>query len=163
MTSMLLKTARNGLLLVVLCGALSLSAQAEEQPPTVEQLKQDTEQLIDKLGHYSADQRDEAMHSIDETLAALDRRIDQLKQDLAENWDDMSDATRKETRKSLEALQAQRKTVGNWYDRLSASSSSAWDNVKKGFSEAYGKLSEAWQDAEDDMDDNQAGKRDQSI
>jgi uncharacterized coiled-coil protein SlyX len=141
------------LMLVALLGLGSAAVQADEaqQPPTMEQLKHDTANLIDKLGNYSAEQRDEAAASIKGTLDELDQRIDVLEKRLAENWDDMSKASREKTRQSLDALRAQREKVGDWYDRLKGSSSSAWDDVKGGFSRAYDKLSDAWEETEKSM------------
>ncbi len=141
------------LLLIVLLGVGPAAVQADEaqKPPTMEQLKHDTANLIDKLGSYSAEQRDEAAASIKGTLDELDQRIDVLEKRLAENWDDMSKASREKTQQSLDALRAQREKVGDWYDRLKGSSANAWDNVKGGFSRAYDKLSDAWEETEKSM------------
>lgn len=141
------------LMLVALLGIVPAAVQADEaqQPPTMEQLKHDTANLIDKLGNYSAEQRDEAAASIKSTLDELDQRIDLLEKRLADNWDDMSEASREQTRQSLDALRAQREKVGDWYDRLKGSSSNAWNGVKGGFSQAYDKLSDAWEETEKSM------------
>lgn len=141
------------LVLVAFLGAAPIVVHADEaqQPPTMEQLKHDTANLIDKLGSYSAEQRDEAAASIKGTLDELDRRIDVLEKRLADNWDDMSEASRKQTRQSLDTLRAQRAKVGDWYDRLKGSSANAWDAVKGGFTRAYGNLSDAWENTEQSM------------
>lgn len=147
------KTRLRHLMLIALLGAVPAAVQAEEaqQPPTMEQLKQDTANLIDKLGNYSAEQRDEAAASIKGTLDELDKRIDVLEKRLADNWDNMSEASRQKTQQSLEALRAQREKVGDWYDRLKGSSASAWDNVKGGFTRAYDNLSNTWEETEKSM------------
>lgn len=141
------------LMLVALLGVVPAAAQAEEaqQPPTMEELKHDTENLIDKLGNYSAEQRDEAAASIKDTLDELDQRIDVLEKRLDENWDDMSEASREKTQQSLDALRAQREKVGDWYERMKSSSASAWDDVRDGFTRAYDNLSNAWQETEKSM------------
>jgi len=106
---------------------LPLPASAQEsQPPTVDQLRQDTQALIDKLGDYSAEQRDKALEAASESLARLDERIARLREELQENWDAMSRESRETTREQLEALEKQRAQVADWYDRLRSSSASAW-------------------------------------
>ncbi|TBW48742.1 hypothetical protein EZI54_20865 [Marinobacter halodurans] len=141
------------LMLAALLGVVPVMAQADEpqQPPTMEALKHDTENLIDKLGNYSAEQRDEAAASIKESLDELDQRIDVLEKRLDENWDDMSEASREKTQQSLDALRAQREKVGDWYERLKGSSANAWEDVKDGFTRAYDNLSDAWKDTEESM------------
>ncbi|MEQ5834909.1 hypothetical protein [Marinobacter sp. NFXS9] len=148
------KTTRlRHLMLVALLGFVPVAASADEaqQPPTMEELKHDTENLIDKLGNYSAEQRDEAAASIKESLDELDQRIDVLEKRLDENWDDMSEASREKTQQSLDALRAQREKVGDWYERLKGSSANAWEDVKDGFTRAYDNLSDAWKDTEESM------------
>ena len=150
-------------LLALLSWSFAPVVAAEEDETTVEQLKQDTQELGRTLKYFSADQKDQAIASINETLKALDARIGQLEKELAENWEDMSELTRERTRKSIESLQEQRSTVAEWYDRLKNSSVSAWDRMKKGFSDAYDDLSESWEEAEEDMSEGDAERRQDSI
>ena len=150
-------------LLALLSWSFAPVVAAEEDETTVEQLKQDTQELGRTLKDFSADQKDQAIASINETLKALDARIGQLEKELAENWEDMSELTRERTRKSIESLQEQRSTVAEWYDRLKNSSVSAWDRMKKGFSDAYDDLSESWEEAEEDMSEGDAERRQDSI
>lgn len=150
-------------LLVLLSWSFAPVVAAEEDETTVEQLKQDTQELGRALKDFSADQKDEAIESINKTLKALDTRIEQLEKELAENWDDMSELTRERTRKSIESLREQRGTVAEWYDRLKDSSASAWDRMKKGFSDAYDDLSESWEEAEDDINEGSAERHQDSI
>lgn len=127
-------------------------AAPDSQAPTVEQLKQDTQALAEKLQHFTADQRDQAMTSIRSTLKALDQRIGELRQSLSDHWGRMSDKSRAESQRQLNELLAQRKRVQGWSERLKDSSASAWNSVKKGFSNAYRGLSEAWQNSEKILD-----------
>ncbi|MDG5499535.1 hypothetical protein [Marinobacter sp. BGYM27] len=148
---------------IALATPMLASAEAEDTPPSVEELKQDTRALAEKLKNYTAEQRDEAARSISDTLEVLDERIATLEKRVAEDWDEMSDATREQTRESLDALRAQREKVGDWYERLKDSSSTAWGRMKKGFSSAYEGLSEAWDNAEREVEADENEKRRNSI
>ncbi len=141
--------------LVLLPQAHAQATDSDSKAPTAQELKQDTEALAEKLKHYSADQRDQAAQSIRETLREFDAGIDRLSRKLSKNWDSMSEKSRRQTQKQLDELRAQRAKVGKWYQRLEDSSSSAWDSMKKGFSNAYKGLSEAWGRARKKLDDGQ--------
>ncbi|MGP4844001.1 hypothetical protein ACTXGQ_07710 [Marinobacter sp. 1Y8] len=151
------------LLAVMALGMPALASAEDDKAPSVEELKQDTQALADKLKNYTAEQRDEAARSISDTLDVLDARIATLEKRVAEDWDDMSEATREQTRKSLDVLRAQREKVGDWYDRLKDSSSTAWGSMKKGFSDAYDGLSDAWEKAENEVETDDGEKRRNSI
>ncbi|HBC36504.1 MAG TPA: hypothetical protein DC045_19795, partial [Marinobacter adhaerens] len=99
--------------------------------------------------------------SINKTLSALDKRIQELEQQLSKNWDDMSDTARERSQKSLESLREQRARVQNWYQELKDSSASAWEKARKGFSDAYEALSEQWNNTEEELQDSE--KRSDSI
>lgn len=163
MTSRRTTGLKTAVLLAVIALGMPVLASAEDGVPSVEELKRDTQALADKLKNYTAEQRDEAASSISDTLDVLDARIATLEKRVAEDWDDMSDATREQTRKSLDALRAQREKVGDWYDRLKHSSSTAWGSMKKGFADAYDGLSDAWEDAENEVDADEVEKRRNSI
>lgn len=143
-------------MVLVVFGSASVGlAQAAEEKTTVEDIKAETRELTRKLSAYGAEQRDEAIQSIETTLEDLDARIEVLEQRIDRNWDQMSDAAREEAQANLRALREQRTKVAKWYDSLKASSANAWDKVKAGFSDAYQDLSEAWQNAEDAFEDEQ--------
>ncbi|WP_148863800.1 sll1863 family stress response protein [Marinobacter fonticola] len=143
-----------GRLALVLAGIVGFTAvQADDNDVSVEALKQDTQALAQKLESYTADQREDAIQAINQTLDALDKRIDSLEEGLAENWDEMSDEAREETQRSLDALKDQRAKVAEWYARLKDSSVSAWSAIKGEFADAYDRLSEAWRNAEDEVDE----------
>ena len=155
------------LTLALLATAPAARAEADNSAPTIEQLQQDTQALAEKLKNYSASQKDEAMQSIRDTLAKLDERITVMSRNLADNWDQMSDKSRAEAQDKLDQLQAQRAQVEDWYERLKNSSSSAWSAMKKGFSDAYQGLSEAWRNTEKELEqddgDQQQTLRQKSI
>lgn len=136
---------------LVLVLALGISGSLQAEPngdSSVESLKKETRELGQALKEFGSDQKAEAETAIENTLSALDKRIETLQQELDQNWDDMSDKARERSRMSLESLQEQRQRVQQWYDELQASSSSAWERAKQGFSNAYEALSEQWNETE---------------
>ena len=148
-------------LVFVLALGMSGSLQAESSgDSSVESLKKETRELGQALQEFGADQKAEAETAIENTLSALDKRIDTLQQELDQNWDDMSDTARERSRKSLESLQEQRQRVQQWYDELQARSSSAWERAKQGFSNAYEALSEQWNETERKLMDDSDKKND---
>ena len=88
----------------------------------------------------------------------LDRRIDELETKIADDWDQMSGAAREKTRESLKTLRKKRNDVAEKYGSLKASSTSAWEEMKQGFSEAYQDLSDAWANSVNAFDKNTADK-----
>ena len=57
----------------------------------------------------------------------------------------MNKAAREKARANLKALRKQRNEVAEWYGGLKASSADAWEHMKKGFSDAYKSLGDAWE------------------
>ena len=147
---MTLKRITFALLVAASC-TFAASLQAESADSSVDKLKQQSQELGETLQEYGADQKDQAEDAINRTLAALDKRIAQLESELSENWDDMSSVARERSQESLASLREQRERVQAWYNELKASSASAWERAKKGFSDAYDALSEQWNETERDL------------
>jgi predicted RNase H-like nuclease (RuvC/YqgF family) len=138
-------------LLVVASCTLAAPLHAESADSSVDELKQESRELGEALQEYGADQKDQAEDAINRTLSALDKRIAELEKELSENWDDMSKIARERSQESLASLREQRARVQAWYNELKASSASAWEQAKKGFSDAYEALSEQWNETERDL------------
>lgn len=147
---MTLKRITFALLVAASC-TFAASLQAESADSSVDKLKQQSQELGETLREYGADQKDQAEDAINRTLAALDKRIAELESELSENWDDMSSVARERSQESLASLREQRERVQAWYNELKASSASAWERAKKGFSDAYDALSEQWNETERDL------------
>ena len=147
---MTLKRITFALLVAASC-TFAASLQAESADSSVDKLKQQSQELGETLREYGADQKDQAEDAINRTLAALDKRIAELESELSENWDDMSSVARERSQESLASLREQRERVQAWYNQLKASSASAWERAKKGFSDAYDALSEQWNETERDL------------
>ncbi|MTW21060.1 hypothetical protein [Allochromatium palmeri] len=122
------------------------AAASDTQPPSVEAIEQDTQDLLESLKAYGADQRQEAVEATKTALDAADKRIDTLQTRLDDNWDSMSEAAREKAQASMKALRERRTQVAEWYGSMKSSSESAWDEIKEGFAQAYQALDEAWDD-----------------
>jgi hypothetical protein len=119
-------------------------AKSHGDNTTIKAVQQEAQDLIEALKDYSADQRDAAIQRSKTALDILDRRIDALETKIADDWDQMGSAAREKTRESLKILRKKRNDVAEKYGSLKASSTSAWEEMKQGFSDAYEDLSDAW-------------------
>jgi len=136
------------LCLVAVLGVVTVGhAETGSDETRIQEVKQETRDLIETLKDYGADQRDEAVKTTTEALAKLDRRIDTLETRIDDNWDQMDKAAREKARASLRALRKQRIQLAEWYGGWKESSASAWEHMKTGFSNAYQALDRAWEKA----------------
>ncbi|MBE0494112.1 MAG: attachment glycoprotein G [Thiomicrospira sp.] len=118
-------------------------AQTANEPVTSQDVKKETQELINTLGQFTAAQRDEAKQTAEQAMKKLDSRIESLEKRIDTNWDSMTQATQSKTQASLNALRQQRNELAEWYKGFMNSSSSAWDDVKKGFSDTYQSINDA--------------------
>jgi hypothetical protein len=138
-------------LIYVLAAATTGYTMESSQKTSFSEVKRETWELIQALKSYTADQRDTAIQKSKSALNDLDNRIDDLETRIDNNWDTMDKATRQKARESLRALRKQRIRVAEWYGSLKSSTVSAWDHMKKGFSDAVEELSDAWQKSENEF------------
>lgn len=131
-------------------------AEAADEATSIQEVKKEASELVEALKNYTADQRDEAMNASKNALDMLDERIDTLESRVDEDWDQLSQAARAETRESLKALRDQRTRAAEWYGSMKTSSTGAWEEMKKGFSNAYGELAQAWEKAEENFSDEKS-------
>jgi len=136
------------MLIAVLGIALPGCAQRSGEKTSIKEVKQETQDLIQALKGYTADQRDEAIQKTKSALQSLDRRINALETRVDNNWDNMNKAAREKARANLKALRQQRTKVAEWYGSLKNSTVNAWEHMKKGFSNAYSALYDAWEKSE---------------
>lgn len=128
-------------------------ATASSDSVSAKEVQREAKDLIQALKNYTASQKDEAVRKTGAALDNLDRRVDALETRIDKNWDKMNKATRDKARTTLRALRKQRTEVAEWYGSLKSSSSDAWGQMKKGFTEAYASLHEAWNKAEKEFAD----------
>jgi hypothetical protein len=133
------------MLIGLLGGAPVCYAQTTNNDTSIEDVKKETQDMLQAIGTSSADKRDEAVQKAKEGMNNLDKRIDTLEARIDENWEKMSDAARKEARENLQDLRKQRNKVAEWYGSMRTSSAAAWDQMKEGFSAAYKDLTDAWE------------------
>ena len=134
---------------IVLYGITPLCyAQTASGKTSIEEVKQETQDLIQAVKGYTADQRDEAIQKTKEALDNLDKRIDALETRIDNDWDKMDKAAREKARAGLRALRKQRTQAAEWFGSLKSSSAGAWGHMKKGFSDAYRALYDAWEKSE---------------
>jgi len=141
---------------VILIGTLGIispcSAESSDDTVLLEDIKKETRDLLQALNSYSVDQRDKAIRKTKAALDNLDKRIDKMEVRLSERWDEMDRVTREKARSSLRELREKRTQAAEWYGSLKHSTADAWEHMKKGLSEAYSSLNDAWERAEKEFD-----------
>ena len=136
-------------MLIVMLGITPLCyADTSSAKTSIEEVKQETQDLVQALRAYTADQRDEVIQKTKTALDNLDKRIDALETYIDKNWDKIDKTAREEARASLKALRKQRTEVAEWYGSLKGSSVDTWEKMKKGFLDAYKALNDAWEKSE---------------
>jgi chromosome segregation ATPase len=133
-------------------------AKAADDKVTGEDVKKETQELIDTLQQYSIYQREEAIKKADQALNTIDGRIDELENRVDANWDKMTQAARQKTRANLKELRKQRNKLAEWYGGFKNSSSDAWGQMKKGFSKAYKTINTSWEKAKSEYDADSSKK-----
>ena len=136
----------------VLIALLAMTPPAYAEIPnnkaSIDEVKKESQDLIEALKSYTESQRDEALKKAKTAMDDLDKRIDALETNVTKNWEKMDKATREKARANLKALRQHREEVAEKYDSLKASTSNAWEHMKKGFADAYSSLHDAWEKSE---------------
>ncbi len=141
---------------IVLMGILGTSplcyAQTSGDKASMKEVKQETQDLIQTLDSYTVKQKNEAIRKTKKALDKVDKRIESLEARVDKSWDKMSEEARKNTRDSLKALRKQRNQVAEWFGSMKNTTGNAWGHMKKGFSDAYKTLNNAWQKSENEFE-----------
>ncbi len=138
---------------VLLFGCLSIAqAQSDNETVTGQDVKKETKELLTTLQEYTVEQRDQAVEEAGQALTKLDRRIGELERRIDDNWDKMTQAARQRARANLQTLREQRNELAEWYGSFKNSSAGAWEQMKKGFSDAYQAMSDSWEKAKREYD-----------
>lgn len=119
----------------------------EDNDSGVAKIQHESRQLLEQIKDYSAEQKSKAIEETADTLAKLDKHIDKLERRLQKQWSELDDATREERREVLDKLREQRLRLAEWYGSMKTSSDPAWEEMKEGFSDAYQRLTDAWEKA----------------
>jgi small-conductance mechanosensitive channel len=102
-----------------------------------EDVKKETAEAVATIKQYAAEQRGKALVKARQYMDQLDKRIEKWEQQLNANWDQMSESARENWRTSIKTLQKERNDLSEWYGGMKHSSNAAWEEIKKGFSDAY--------------------------
>lgn len=140
-------------ILTALLGLSTIAfADGHNSSTSIEDVKKETKELLQTINSYGSDKKDEVLKKSKKSLEKLDSRIDELESKVDNNWDKMSKEARKEARDNLKTLRKQRNEVAQWYGNMQSSSVDAWEHVKKGFSNSYNVLQNAWEKAQSEFD-----------
>ncbi len=131
---------------------VSLAAHHNDEKATASDVKKEAMETYDILKSYTLEQRDEALVAAEDQIDRLDGQIAQMQKSIDNKWQDMSQATQEQTRKTLDALREKREGLAEWLGGLRYSSEDAWEEVKKGFSDSYDRLQKAFIQASEDFD-----------
>jgi chromosome segregation ATPase len=127
---------------------------SEPEPTSYEDVKRESRELAHTIAEYGEDQRDAAVREVESALADIDQRLAAFETQIEADWDDLSETAREEAREEIETLKAKRAAVAESYEELRSDSGAAWNDVKKGFSDAYADISAAFDEAEKEFDDS---------
>jgi len=147
----MMKHAILSLMTAALLGVVPLSyadVGAPVHQPSVEEVRQKMAETAEAIKAYGADKRDEAAKKAKAALDMLDARIETLEEQSAKNYLKMDKAARERSRATMKVLHAQRVKVAEWYGGLKNSSADAWEEMRRGFMDAYKSLQRGWEKAE---------------
>ncbi len=130
--------------------AIPAAAQDTGALTTTEEVRTEISEAMDAIAAFSEQERDQALTKAREALTQLDAEIERREQAMRDNWADMSDAARETAQARLSDLRGARNRLGERFGALEAGASSAWDELKTGFSDAWSAFSEAWSAADED-------------
>jgi peptidoglycan hydrolase CwlO-like protein len=136
--------------MTLLLFTLSAQSQSTSGTVTAQDVQKETKEMINALQQYTFDQRDQAVKEINQALKKLDGQIDELESRVDSNWDNMTKAARQKYRGDLKTLRQQRIELAERYGSFKNSSINAWEQMKKGFSNAYQSMSDSWKKAIDE-------------
>jgi len=146
------------LVLVPMTGLAADHSGADERSTDTtdfDQVKREWAETLDALKNYSAAQRDSAVASAEQTLDAMDRRIELLETRTRQQWDKLTQSARESRETTLHTLRMQRNQVAEWYGGMKHSSVNAWESVKQGFIDSYVVLSDSFRKAWNELDDDE--------
>lgn len=128
------------------------TVRAAADKPTMEDVKKEAGEAAAAIKDYSVAQRDEALAKAKAVMDDLDAKIKELQTSIQRHWGKMDQAARRKAQVALDELESRRKRTAESYRALKRSSAGAWEQMKKGFSDSYADLHNAWQKAEKEFD-----------
>ncbi len=126
-------------------------AAEDEGEATEESLRQQMQSLSQELADSTGEQRERLMADVEDVLGAIDARIAMLESRLQEEWTTADKLARAQAQTAIASLRRERSRVMEWYERMQDSTGPTWESMKESFDDAFDKLSEAWQGAEQNV------------
>lgn len=143
-----LRLQASALLLAMVMPLAQGQAAENDSETTLESLRQEMQNLDQELTDFTAERREQLMADIENVLGDIDARIATLERRLQEDSDEADRLARAQAQTALASLRRERARVTEWYKRMQDSADYTWESMKEGFNDAFDKLSEAWQSAE---------------
>jgi predicted phage gp36 major capsid-like protein len=146
--------------MVVLAVALSCSfavpalGQNDVATTTTQDLRAEVSEAMEAIAKYSEQEREDALAAAREALDRLDVEIARREEILRENWADMTDAAQDSGRAQLHNLRQARNELSERFGALQESTSSAWDELKVGFADAWDSFSDLWENSDSEPGSN---------
>lgn len=134
--------------------AVPATAQGTDAVTSAEDVRAEISQAMHAITAYSEEQGEQAVTEARGALYRLDAEIETREQALREGWAEMSEEARETARAQLRDLREARNRLGERFGALQAGTTSAWDELKAGFADAWAAFSEAWSAADEDASAN---------
>ncbi len=148
---------KNSLLFIAIVlffiGSVPCAAQTSTQEKGTIEVKEKVTDVDQAIKDYSVNQRDEALKKAQAVLHELDSRIDTMKSQVNKRFQEMDQSARKKAKIAFRELKKKRKEVSEWYTRLENSSSTEWEDIKKGFLKSYRELQDTFDEVRDTKND----------
>lgn len=146
-----LRLKASALLLAMVLPLAPGHAAEDDGDATEESLRQQVQSLSQELADFTSERREQLMMDIEKVLAAIDARIATLESQLQDDWTKADKLARAQAQTAIASLRRERARVKGWYERMQDSAGPTWESMKDSFDDAFNKLSEAWQGAEQNV------------
>lgn len=108
-----------------------------------ELVKKEVAEAVTAIKDYSIDQKDQAVSQAQASFDNLNNKINSFESKLRADWDNLNHASRSQMQTTLTNLKRERDHLEKDLSKLEHSSSNAWAEISKGFSESYASLETA--------------------
>lgn len=109
--------------------------------------KQHFNKMNDAIASYTVEQKDAAVKAMQQSLSAIDKRVDEVEGWSMDRWNQLSDSARATRQDALRNLRKARNETAEWIGSLRYSTAENWDEVKQGFAASTDRLKDAYNDA----------------
>jgi len=137
-------------MLFAVLGAIMLAATSV-QASSHGDMEKEIKEAGASIGDYSVEQKDKAVAEAKELLSELDRKWDETESSITENWDSLKESSKENYELSKKEYQEQRRELAEWIEKMQDSSAGAWEETKKGFSDAHDSLKSSWNKAMEEL------------